>query len=281
MQRFAIVFASAVMFAQNSADEKDASPHMENFVQANGVRLHYLDWGGDGEPLVLLTGYGATAHVFDSLAPRLTKTFRVVAVTRRGRAPSERSSSGYDLATLTSDVRAFLDALKLRRIHLVGHSFAGSEMTEFASLHPERVISLVYFDAALDAAAGEALMAQAPVPVPKPPPGSPFAQVREWWTSYSPDFSRLKSPALAIYGVQDRSPSMPKNASDELRQRIDDYWRTKWTPMIRRTAEKFRREVPNSQVVVLENAGHYFFRDREEEVVRHMERFFAFTKSRN
>ena len=275
MKVLALCFALSAMFGQTPATEKDESPHTEHFVQANGVRLHYLDWGGQGEPLVLLTGYGATAHVFDRLATRFTKTFRVIAFTRRGREPSERSSSGYDLRTLTSDLRALLDALKFRRVHLVGHSLAGAEMTEFATLDPERVISLVYLDAALDAAIAEALMKESPVAPSQPPPGSPFAQVRVWWTLYSPDFSKLKAPALALYGVQDRNPFRPPNATDDLLQRLDEFWRTNWTPMIRRTAEKFQRETPNGRVIVLENAGHYFFRDREDEVVRHMHSFYA------
>lgn len=38
------------------APAQDASPHTEHFVEANGIRVHYLDWGGEGEPLVMLTG---------------------------------------------------------------------------------------------------------------------------------------------------------------------------------------------------------------------------------
>lgn len=271
------ILVSAVCFliaSQGTANQADTSPHLERFVQANGIRLHYLDWGGEREPLVLLTGYGATAHTFDSLAPRLTKRFHVLALTRRGQPPSERPSSGYDLATLTTDVEAFLRALGLRRVHLVGHSFGGTEMTQFATLHPEHVASLVYLDAALEPSAAQAIMKDNPFPPPEAPAGSPWAQVNEWWPSYSPDFSKLRAPALAFYAVQDRNPATPKSASEEVRQRADEFWRTKWTPMVRRTAEKFGGQVPNARVIVLENAGHYLFRDREDEVVREMEKFY-------
>jgi len=40
----------------------DTSPHKSGFVQANGVRLHYLDWGGSGETLLFLAGLGHNAH---------------------------------------------------------------------------------------------------------------------------------------------------------------------------------------------------------------------------
>jgi pimeloyl-ACP methyl ester carboxylesterase len=202
----------------------DTSPHTEHFLQANGVKLHYLDWGGTGQPLVLLTGYGSPAHVFDSLAPRLTSAFRVVALTRRGRALSDASASGYDLGTLTGDVRALLDALKFGRVHLVAHSLGGAEATQLATLYPDKIASVVYLDAALDAAVGEAVLKDSPVPGPQPAPGTPWALVREWWTSYTPDFSRVRCPSLAFFAITDKPPVPPKS-SDELRQRADEFWR--------------------------------------------------------
>jgi len=41
----------------------------DQFVTLDGIRFHYLDWGGDGDPLLLLAGLGCTAHVFAELAP--------------------------------------------------------------------------------------------------------------------------------------------------------------------------------------------------------------------
>ena len=254
--------------------QADTSPHTEHLLSINGVTLHYLDWGGKGEPLVFLTGYGAPAHVFDALAPKFTGSFRVIALTRRGRAPSQTPASGYDFDTLTGDVKGVLDALKLGRVHLVAHSFGGSEATRLATLFPDRVASVVYLDAALDAAAGEAVMKDSPVPNPQPAPGSPYAQVLQWWTSYTPDFSKLRSPALAFYALQD-TPPVPESAGEEVRQRANEYWRTRWLPTARRMIEKFKRELPAARVVVLENTSHYLFRDREADVVREMNDFYA------
>ncbi len=259
------------------AQQQDTSPHTEHFVQVNGVKLHYLEWGGKGELLLFLTGYGAPAHVFDSLAPQFTGTFRVVALTRRGRAPSEAPVSGYSLETLTSDVLGLLDTLKAGRVHLAVHSFAGAEATQLATLHPDRVASIVYLDAAIDAAAAEAVMKDAPIPNPRPAPGTPYAQVLEWWTSYSPDFSKVRMPTLAFYALQE-NPPVPPNAGEELKQRAQDYWRTRWLPMVRQIIEKFKREAPKGRVVILDNASHYLFRDREADVVREMKSFYASLK---
>ena len=253
--------------------QTDASPHTEQFVRVNGISLHYLDWGGKGDALVFLTGYGAQPHVFDKLAPIFTGSFRVVAQTRRGRAPSDVPPAGYDFDTLTSDIKGLIDALNLRRVHLVAHSFGGSEATGLAAMYPGRIASVVYLDAALDSAAGEAVMKESPIPNPQPSPGSPYAQVLQWWTSYSPDFSTVRCPALAIYAVQDKPP-VPPQASQETRQRAEVYWQTKWLPTVRQMIDKFRREAPRGRVVVLENASHYLFQDRETDVVREMTAFY-------
>ena len=268
--------AFVVFLGQNVTEQQDTSSHTEHVIEANGVNLHYLDWGGEGEPLALLTGYGPSAHTFDEFALHFSDRFRVLAFTRRGTAPSERTASGYDLETLTSDLEGFLDVLGLQPVHLVGHSFGGTEMTEFATLHPERVISLVYVDAALDLAAGQVVIEQSPVPYPQPSPGSPYSQVLDWMTSYSPDFSRLEAPALAFYAMQD-NPPLPGNATEDFRRRMEDYWQTKWIPMVQQVVERFRNETPNGRVVILENGNHQMFRNREdrEEIVRAMEEFYA------
>ena len=140
----------AVIFPRTTPTPRNGLAPQVQFVQANGVRLHYLDWGGTGEPLVFLTGFGTPADTFDALAVGLRDRFYVYALTRRGLAPSDEPATGYDLATLVADVIGFLDAKGLGRVHLVGHSLAGLEMTALATQWPRRVRSLVYLDAIAD-----------------------------------------------------------------------------------------------------------------------------------
>lgn len=114
------------------------------------IELEIVEWGGEGEPVVFLAGLGHTAHVFDEFAPRFCDQFRVLGITRRGHGLSSKPETGYDLATLTEDIRIVLDSLKIERAILAGHSLAGDEMTKFASTYPERVRALVYIEAAHD-----------------------------------------------------------------------------------------------------------------------------------
>jgi pimeloyl-ACP methyl ester carboxylesterase len=173
-----------VQSAQAQETRVDKSPHQSSFVTVNGTKLHYLDWGGKGKVLLFLAGLGNSAHIFDDIAPKFTDRFRVLALTRRGHGQSDKPVTGYDLPTLTEDIRQFLNQLNIKRVTLIGHSFAGDEMTWFAGAYPERVDKLIYLDAAYDRAdlASEAF-SKNPFPSPRPTKEemASLAGYRGWW----------------------------------------------------------------------------------------------------
>lgn len=133
----------------------DNSPHKSNFVNVNGIRLHYLDWGGEGPVLLFLTGIGNNAHIFDGFAPRFTDQFHVLALTRRGHGESDCPENGYDIDTLTEDIRQFLDCLQIDQAIFVQHTNEGIELPQFAALYPERVQKLVFLEPVWDRNAPE------------------------------------------------------------------------------------------------------------------------------
>lgn len=134
-----------------------------NFIHVNGIQLHYLDWGGDGQALIFLTGMGSTAYIFGDFAPRFIDKFHVLALTRRGQGDSDYPETGYDADTLTEDMRQFMDALHIKKAILVGHSLAGVELTHFAATHPTRVEKLVHLDALDDRRGLQAIQEQSPL----------------------------------------------------------------------------------------------------------------------
>src|SRR5262245_5212879 len=63
----------------------DTSPHHREMISVDqGVQLEVLDWGGNGRPMVFLSGLGNTAHIWDNFAPKFTDNHHVYAITRRG-----------------------------------------------------------------------------------------------------------------------------------------------------------------------------------------------------
>lgn len=128
----------------------DKSPHKSTLLDVNGIKLHYLDWGGDGDVLLFLAGMGCNAHIFDDLAPRFTDKFHALALTRRGHGESDHPEAGYDINTLTEDIRQFMDVLRIEKAILAGHSMANIEISHFNALYPDRILKLIFLDAAYD-----------------------------------------------------------------------------------------------------------------------------------
>jgi non-heme chloroperoxidase len=156
---------------------RDTAHHTAGMVRvAPDVRLHYLDFGGQGPTLIFLAGIGNTAHAFDNFAPRFTDRFHCLALTRRGFGESDHPPDGYDTPRLVEDIRVALDSFRLTRVILVGHSIAGEEMTRFAATYPDRVERLVYLDAAYDRVDADSMLQEVfPVPPNVPPRPMPSA----------------------------------------------------------------------------------------------------------
>ncbi|HEY1744185.1 MAG TPA: alpha/beta hydrolase [Granulicella sp.] len=146
--RFPLNFQKAT---KATAWPTDPSPHTVQFITVEtGVKLEVLDWGGTGRPIVFLAGLGDSAHGFDNFAPKFTGKYHVYGITRRGFGNSSAvtpDAHNYSSDRLGDDVLAVIDALKLQKPVLAGHSIAGEELSSIGSRHPEKVSGLIYLDA--------------------------------------------------------------------------------------------------------------------------------------
>lgn len=117
-------------------------------VTVNGLRLHYLDWGTEGRPMmVLLHGLRGHAHSWDDVSMTLCQDYHVVALDQRGRGDSGWATDGdYTGAAYVSDLVGFFDALKLDSFILVGHSMGGRNSLSFAGQHSDRLQKLIIVD---------------------------------------------------------------------------------------------------------------------------------------
>jgi pimeloyl-ACP methyl ester carboxylesterase len=113
-------------------------------IRANGLDIGYV-LAGDGPPLVLL--HGATSSGRDNFAaqiPTLATLFTVHAPDARGHGSTRWDpAAGFRGEWLRDDVVAFLDALGLESVHLLGFSMGAMTALTLAIRHPERVRSLV------------------------------------------------------------------------------------------------------------------------------------------
>ena len=118
----------------------------DRYATANGLRLHYRDWGGQGQTVVLLHGLASNCRIWDLVAPILAEHFSVVALDQRGHGLSDKPDHGYDFATVSEDLREFLRRMGFERPLVVGHSWGGSVALEFAVRYPEVSKGLCWVD---------------------------------------------------------------------------------------------------------------------------------------
>ena len=117
-------------------------------VDANGLRLHFLEWGAPGRPaLCFLHGGAAHAHWFDLITPAFADRFHVVALDQRGHGESQWPvPPAYATENFAADLLAVIGHLGWERMALVGHSMGGHNAMGFAAWHPDRVSALVIID---------------------------------------------------------------------------------------------------------------------------------------
>ena len=123
----------------------------EKFVDVKGIRTRYLE-GGTGEHLVLVHGghYGmnCSANDWDTVFMGFEKAFHVLALDKVGQGFSDnpKGDEDYVMATMVQHVCDFIKALGVDRTHLVGHSRGGYMVCRIALEHPEVVNKLVMVD---------------------------------------------------------------------------------------------------------------------------------------
>jgi pimeloyl-ACP methyl ester carboxylesterase len=115
----------------------------EGFIQANGIKLHYVE-EGEGELVILLHGFPEFWLGWRKQIPVLSKYYRVVAPDMRGYNLSEKPGkvSDYMLSHLAKDIAELIRALGEDKAIVVGHDWGAAVAWAVASLYPEVVKKL-------------------------------------------------------------------------------------------------------------------------------------------
>jgi epoxide hydrolase 4 len=109
-----------------------------HFIEANQVRLHYVE-AGAGEPVILLHGFPEFWYSWRYQIPVLAKYFRVIVPDLRGYNDSDKPLTGYDLETVTNDIRCLIENLGYPSAHVVGHDIGGAIAWNLAQKFPQSI----------------------------------------------------------------------------------------------------------------------------------------------
>jgi pimeloyl-ACP methyl ester carboxylesterase len=115
-------------------------------ANVNGVNIHYVI-GGEGEPLVLIHGFGQNWFMWNRLLPELSKHYTVIAPDLRGMGESDKPAAGYDKKTMAVDMHELVKKLGYKGINLVGHDIGLMVAYAYAAQFGDEVKKVALLDA--------------------------------------------------------------------------------------------------------------------------------------
>jgi len=259
----------------------------------NGEVLAYIDTGrASGPPVVLIHGYTDSARDWVPMLPYLSKGFRLILVDIRGHGRSSKPECCYTRPDFAYDIKLLLDALKVPKADLVGHSLGTIIAQTLAEYWPERTGRVVLISSTGGSPPGTA------------PPKYDFpAQIRqlkepiradspfmiEWWSSPTPvdaDFIRREREDAAAIPLRVWLAVIDQALSGDLYADLQStlprlkaptllIWGSQ-DPIMEEPARKSLRDaLPNAEVRVFDGLGHNPFWEDPEGVAQAINRFLA------
>lgn len=118
------------------------------YATVNGVKIHYVT-GGQGEPLLLIHGFGQNWYMWNRLLPELSKHFTIIAPDLRGVGESDKPLTGYDKKNMAVDMHELVKKLGYDHINIAGHDIGLMVAYAYAAQFPAEVKKLALMDALL------------------------------------------------------------------------------------------------------------------------------------
>lgn len=236
------------------------------FVEANGIRQHYLEYGDGPVEIVVVPGITSPAITWEFVAEELARDYRVLTLDIRGRGLSDRPASTYSLPEYAADVAGLIGALGLQRPVVLGHSMGARIVAALGALHPGTHGPLIVVDPPLTGPG------RAPYPTPlasfreqlhEAYAGTTAADVRRFFPGWSETALQLRAEWL---GTCDEHAVVATYENFE-REDFFGYWRRLLppllfvqggaSPVVTAAGEREVREAnPAAEVVAIVRAGH-------------------------
>jgi pimeloyl-ACP methyl ester carboxylesterase len=264
----------------------------------HGVRINYYE-AGQGPPVILLHGFGASAYSWRFLAPALARDHRVLTIDLKGYGLSAKPEDGkYALSDQADLVAAFIRARDLHDLVVIGHSMGGGVtlMAYFnvAGDAPARINKLVLIDSAgyPQKMPWFIWLAQAPVlgPVGSQllPPRFATAQVLRKCYYHKDRITDAQIDTYAYYGslpgAREALVATARQIVPEDIEAVTARYKTIRVPVLIiwgaqdevvpvSVGYNFKRDIPTSKLVILPECGHIPPEEEPQETIRLITQF--------
>ncbi len=264
-------------------NDSTKSPWCQGFLRIDGLTVRY-QVGGDGPQVLLLHGWGGSIESFSPVLDELRRSYRVSAFDLPGFGKSSVPLCAWGSADYARLTLAVMDALKLDRPHLIGHSFGGQVCIQLAAIAPHRVGKLI-----LVCSAG---IRTPPALATRLKRGA--ARLGKWFAAYGGRVGeRLRTEIYRRIQSQDYADAGPLRATlvkvinEDLTPLLASItsptllvWGEHDRDVPLAAAQTMARLMPRAQLAVLENAGHFAYLDQFERFRLLVGRFLRDRESR-
>lgn len=121
-------------------------PYESKFVEVNGAKMHFVDTGGSGSPILLIHGQPTWSYLWRDVIPELEGDHRVIALDLIGFGKSEKPNINYTIEEHAVYLKGFINALDLHDLTLVTHDWGGFLGFDYAAKNPIRIKALAFME---------------------------------------------------------------------------------------------------------------------------------------
>ena len=247
-------------------------------MRIQGVETHYRE-AGEGSPVLLLHGWGSSSEALAGIADVLVTAFRVVSVDLPGFGWSQPPPEAWGTGEYTAHVLGILDALRVTKTAVLGHSFGGRIAILLGARHPDRVARLVLVASAgirplrsvkARLMVGTTTFLRAAATLPGA--GRAAKRLLDRWRERvgSRDYRQAgrMRPTLVRVVNEDLAPLLPEIGAPTLL-----LWGDQDREVGRAAVEMMATRIPKARMVVFPGAGHFPFEDAPEAFHRELNAF--------
>lgn len=265
-----------------------------SFANIRDIKLSYRVYG-EGFPVIFIHGYGAKKEVWKPQVAEISKKFKVITFDLRGTGESDRPNIPYTMKMMAEDVNELAEFLNIKQVHIIGRSFGGMIAQNVSLLYPEKVDKLVLI------ATNYGRMVTEWVEIPKngrldeietlkQDPLKAFKQKSKWFFHLKFRKEMEANPTKRFYGVFSMedlikestvNPSRPQDIINQAEAMKTHYTFDKLGEIKHKTLliaashdrqtpvsvmEEMHKKMPNSELKIINEAGHFMTLSRASEV---------------
>lgn len=249
------------------------------YANVNGIRVYYEIYG-EGYPVVLIGGLGSQIQSWAAQVPTYSKHFKVIVFDNRGAGRSDKPDIPFTTELMADDTARLLETLGIESAHVAGKSMGGMIAQWLAIKYPEKVNKLVLgcTSASRDDVGNEILKIGREI-------AAKVGMKAVWFMALSLGYSReyMEKNLATIKGTMAAIPEDPEALKGYIEQNLaceghdtrDLIGKIKAPTLVLlgerdliaspKRSRELGKLIPNARVKVFEEAGHGFWREKQEE----------------